>query len=383
MLTKCPECELPVSTNAITCPHCGNPLKRNSKNPTRGKSRIRLPNGFGQISFLKDRNLRNPYRCMVTVGKSSTGKPICKVLSYHPTYNDAYAALVEYNKNPYDLDKKMTVSEVYEKWTEQYFKNITESSTRTIVSAWSYCSSVYDMNIKELRCRHIKGCMESCNKLATRNRIKSMFNLMLDFALEYELVDRNYAREFKSESSENITEHIAFTDEELEILWKYLSIPIVNIILIQCYTGWRPQELCKLKRSDVNIIEMTMTGGMKTKAGINRLVPICSKISNPVQKIYEMSKMLNSEWFCCDLDGSELTYDKYNKRFHKTLSELGIEGHRPHDPRKTFITMAKNKGMDEYAIKKIVGHQISDITEAVYTERSIEWLKKEIKKLED
>ena len=37
-------------------------------------------------------------------------------------------------------------------------------------------------------------------------------------------------------------------------------------------------------------------------------------------------------------------------------------------------------GMDEYAIKYIVDHKISDITENVYTQREFNWLKKEIEK---
>lgn len=40
--------------------------------------------------------------------------------------------------------------------------------------------------------------------------------------------------------------------------------------------------------------------------------------------------------------------------------------------------MAKRKGVDEYAIKRIVGHAIADITERIYTERDIEWLRKQI-----
>ena len=72
---------------------------------------------------------------MVTVGKTSTGRPICKPLkpeSYFPTYNDAYAALVEYNKNPYDLKPDITVKELYEKWTAEYFKNATDNYIRTV-----------------------------------------------------------------------------------------------------------------------------------------------------------------------------------------------------------------------------------------------------------
>lgn len=55
--------------------------------------------------------------------------------------------------------------------------------------------------------------------------------------------------------------------------------------------------------------------------------------------------------------------------------------HKPHDGRKTFVTMAKKAKMDEYAIKYIVGHAINDITESVYTERQNEWLMEEIKKI--
>ena len=41
----------------------------------------------------------------------------------------------------------------------------------------------------------------------------------------------------------------------------------------------------------------------------------------------------------------------------------------------------KKYGVDEYAIKYMVGHKISDITEKVYTQREFEWLKDEIEKI--
>ena len=39
--------------------------------------------------------------------------------------------------------------------------------------------------------------------------------------------------------------------------------------------------------------------------------------------------------------------------------------------------------MNEFAIKRIVGHAIEDITENIYTERDIEWLKEEASKIDD
>ena len=142
MLVKCPECELQVSDKAPACPHCGYPMKPSVKRKPRAKNnkRRRLPNGFGQISEIKNRNLRNPFRAMVTVGKTQDGKPICKPLkpdSYFATYNDAYAALVEYNKNPYDLGAAITVKELYDKWSEEYFKTLkSDGSSRAVTSAW-------------------------------------------------------------------------------------------------------------------------------------------------------------------------------------------------------------------------------------------------------
>ena len=78
----------------------------------------------------------------------------------------------------------------------------------------------------------------------------------------------------------------------------------------------------------------------------------------------------------------KLTYDKYRHRFDKIVEQLKLnEQHRPHDPRNHFITIAKKYKVDEYAIKYMVGHEIQDITEKVYTKRDPEWLKSEIEKI--
>ena len=237
----CPECALNVSDKAIYCPHCGFPLKPEKlpkKMKGKNNKRRRLPNGFGQISEIKNRKLRNPFRAMITVGKTETGRSICKPLkpqSYFPTYNAAYEALIEYNNNPYDLDVAITVSELYEKWTSEYFKTLkSASSIRTITSAWSYCSSIYNMRAKDIRARHINGCMDDGvaiikgeKRLPSANmqsRIKSLFNLMLDYALEYEIVDRNYARTFNTSS--DVLKECEEKGYSLEELDKHVVIQI-------------------------------------------------------------------------------------------------------------------------------------------------------------
>ena len=213
--------------------------------------------------------------------------------------------------------------------------------------------------------------------------MKSVFNLMYDWALEREIVETNYARNFSvksiDKSDEKKKEKIPFSKEEIEILWENVGkIQFVDMVLIEIYSGWRPQELAILKHNDIDLENGWMKGGMKTEAGKDRLVPIHSKILPLIQKRYEK----NEEFLFYDENSrdSSMTYDKYRKRFLKVMERLNMN-HTPHEARHTFITLAKEYNVDEYAIKKIVGHAISDITEAIYTHRDKEWLKEEIEKI--
>lgn len=411
MLTKCPECDLQVSDKALSCPHCGYPFREEIKPRLKKnkKKRMRLPNGFGQISEIKGKNLRKPFRAMVTVAKSETGRPICKPLkpeSYFETYNDAYAALVEYNRNPYDLVPSITAKELFDKWMGEYKTQVAEASWKSLENAWMYCSEVYDIRAKDLRARHIKKCMEEGTAIIRGNKqgttssmqakIKSLFNLMLDYALEYEIVDKNYSRTFNISTDtikdirDRKKDHISFTEDEIEKLWEVaFDNKHAATILIQCYSGWRPQELSTIRLENVDFENWTFEGGMKTDAGKDRIVPIHTKIRPLVELKYKEAQELGSDFLFNSVekhskykDDIRLTYTRYFKGFTVLVEMLKLNpDHRPHDGRKHFVTMAKKYNMDEYAIKYIVGHNIQDLTERVYTDRELSWLSEEIEKI--
>lgn len=388
MLITCPECKLQVSDKAAFCPHCGYPF---SDVPLRRASRARkrLPNGFGQITKLTGKNLRNPYRAMVTVGKTPEGRPISKLLrpnAYFKTYNDAYAALVEYNKNPYDFTKDITVNELFEKWMAQY-----EAHPDRIVStksAWKYCHEIYNLTVRELRPRHIKYVLENGTvKMrgtikrptpSTQNILKDVFNMMLDMAIEYDLVERNVSRELKGSRIKTSGEqskkfpHKAFSDKEFEDMKRRSETGdlLAASVLIQCYTGFRPTELLNMKKSKVDLDNWSIREGMKTENGKDRIVPIHPAIRELIKRIYDIPSESDRLFFWYK------NYDKYRYEFQNMFPD-----HRPHDPRKHFATMAKKANVNEYAIKRIMGHRIEDITESVYTERDLSWLQMEISKI--
>lgn len=122
---------------------------------------------------------------------------------------------------------------------------------------------------------------------------------------------------------------------------------------------------------------------MKTDAGKNRLVPIHPLIRPLIENRMNEANTLKSEYLFNDTNeqqGTYMTYDKYRQRFEKVMIRLKMK-HRPHETRHTFITKAKACHVDEHILKLIVGHAERDITEKVYTHRTMEQLQEEIKKI--
>lgn len=396
-LLKCPECRHDVSDKALTCPNCGYPMNM----PSSTKPRIRngkptkLPNGYGTIYKMSGKRSK-PYRAMKTdkwiidpvTGKS---KQIRSTIGYYQSREDAMIALANYNENPYDIKAdSITFSEVYEKWSENYFPTLSNpSSVRTVTAAYAYCNGLYDMRMKDIKVSHLEGTILNAQVGdSTKSRIKSLFNMMYKYAVAHDIVEKDYASVMFANGSpikrSRTKEVMPFSQEEIFLLWNNLdNIAFADMILIGIYSGWRPQELAILKVADIDLEAGTMLGGLKTDAGKNRIVPIHPLIKPLIEKRMKEATVMQSEFLFNDANGQQgthMTYDKYRKRFEKVMKYLKLT-HSPHETRHTFITKAKACDVDEYILKLIVGHSIDDITEKVYTHRTIDQLRAEMEKI--
>ena len=342
---------------------------------------MKLPNGFGSVHKLSGKR-RNPFRVRVTRGWSDDGKQLYSTIGYYHTREEALTALANYNSNPYDLaTDSITFAEVYREWSEEHFTKIVPSAQGTWKCAYKYCSPLYNMRFKDIRVSHLEKTIRDADiGLNTKQRIKSLFNLMYKWALRHEICDKDYAQLCNSvEKAKPQIVRIPFTYDEINLLWDNIDFPFVDMILISLYSGWRPQELALIKTENIDLENMTIKGGLKTDAGKNRIVPIHSKIQDLIRSRYNP----NNEYLFYDTlqDNYPInTYERYYGRFQKVMSKLNLK-HMPHDTRHTFITEAKEKRMNEYILKLIVGHSIQDITEKVYTHRQIDELKQEIEKV--
>lgn len=372
----------------------------------------RRSNGEGSVVY--DKRRKKPYRARITIGwelDEGTGKSkqIIKDLGSFKTKGEASAALAQYLNNPYDItNKDVTFSQLYQIWFEDFIKEH-ESHRYRIKSAYKYCSAIYNKKFRELSILDMKNCIykgtaevtrgkyKGTQKLATpsvKESMKYIFNNMYSYAIEARIVDRNYAKEFAldkkvfKEKEENHKEKIPFSDEEMNKLWKSIDfVPFADMIVYACYSGWRPGELIELKIEDVDLKENVIRGGIKTTAGKNRLVPIHPLIKSIVEKYYNEAISVGSKYLFNDISkkkGIGLSYDQYLSRFNKVLALLKLKtDFTPHCTRHTFVSKAKSReaNMNEYILKLIVGHEIGDLTEHIYTHRELEDLKEEMLKI--
>ena len=108
---------------------------------------MRLPNGFGNVSKLSGKR-RNPWRARKTVGwvmdeATQKVKQTYVTIGYYPTRQLALQALSEYNANPYDLDaNKITFAEVYAKWSEKKFEEISASNLNGYKASYKLCEAI-------------------------------------------------------------------------------------------------------------------------------------------------------------------------------------------------------------------------------------------------
>lgn len=116
------------------------------------------------------------------------------------------------------------------------------------------------------------------------------------------------------------------------------------------YTGLRIGELLLIKCYDVDLDRKLITGGIKTDAGKDRIIPINHKIFNMVAKRAKSGH----EYLVTNFKDEKMLYDNYyREKFLPVMEQLGM-CHNPHDTRHTFATLMNNAEANPTSIKKLI-----------------------------
>ncbi len=322
---------------------------------------MRNENGFGSIVCLDKtgKKRRKPWAVRITTGWKG-GKQQRQYLGYYRTQAEALIALAEYHKNGVNLDvTKLTLGEVYEQWIKRKELTISKSALSTHKMAHDRFENMVNMPMKDIKKVHLQNWLDGINlKPASKGKIRSTMHQLFEYAVAYDIVQKNYAKDLE------ITEKIektgsVFTEEEIKILWENRDDQMVQYVLILIYTGLRIGELLAMTGDTIYLDKGYMVGGSKTEAGKDRVIPLHDKILPLVEQNIENNYLVYSK------RSGAFTYNGIRPRFEKLMVKLGMN-HKIHDTRKTAVSIMHSAGIPMETVRMIVGHSAKGVTEAVY-----------------
>ena len=339
---------------------------------------MRRSNSTGSVFKLKGKR-RKPWAVRVTAGWTDDGKQIFKYLSYHEKKTDAKNALDAYNVNPYDIDAaKITFAEIYERWSKTDFETISDGTRNSYRSAYKHCKPLYDRVFKELRKSHLQAVVDAIKAPSMQNVAKIIFLKSYKYALENDIVNKNYAQ-FVTVAKLESKDKVPFTREEIDILWANVDeVKYADLVLILLYTGMRIGELLNMEKSNIFLEERYMIGGSKTKAGKNRIIPLHKRIVPLIEKRMNES---DSKWLFINRIGAKLKYNSFTQYHWEPIIKLVGNDHTPHDTRHAFISEMSRLNVNQLVLKRIVGHSNASVTEH-YTHLDLAELLEAVDKLE-
>ena len=322
---------------------------------------MRNENGFGSIVCLdkSGKKRRKPWAVRITTGWKD-GRQVRKYLGYYRTQADALIALAEYHKEGVGLEvSKMTLGEVYDQWIKRKEQTISISALRTHHMSYARFGALKDMPIRDIKKIHLQKWMDGIDlKPRTKGQMKSTIHQIFEYAMSYDIVVKNYAKDLEiTEKAEKTGE--VFTEDEIKRLWDNKNDKIVQYVLILIYTGMRIGELLAMSNDTIYLDKGYMVGGSKTEAGKDRAIPIHDKIKPIIEQ------NLTNKYLTSNGRGNAYCYSGIQRAFTKLMAQLKMK-HKIHDTRKTAVSIMHSSGIPMETIRMIVGHSGKGVTEAVY-----------------
>ena len=337
---------------------------------------MRLPNGYGTVYKLSGKR-RRPYIVRKTTGWDDNSKQLYQTIGYYASRPEAIAALADYNRNPYDIKaSSITFAEVYEKWLERRINKLSNSSLNGYRAAYAISEPLHAIRFIDIQTEHMQNIIDNCGKgHGTLRKVRVLFNQLFDYAMEHNIINKNYTGYIEMPENESESKRRPFTAEEIQRLWDNVGrLDFIDTVLIMIYSGMRPGELVGIETANIHLDKRYLTGGIKTAAGKNRVIPINKKIHPFIKERIAAGH----EFMIVNNDNKQMSYfTYYDCKFKLIMEQLEMQ-HKPHDCRHTFATLMDNAGANKLSIKRIMGHAAKDITDKVYTHKDIAELIKAI-----
>nr|DAL99252.1 MAG TPA: Integrase [Caudoviricetes sp.] len=344
---------------------------------------IKRENGTGSVYKRKDLK-RRPWVAVAPaelIRDDDAGKVNAKqmIIGHYSTAQEAKDALDEYRRNP-TTKYNITLAELHGEWKEIAYRSISKQTKDNYDACWIKLEPLYAHKFREIRTAQMQAVIDLYGNMShsTLSKIKALLTQLYDYAMQNDIVNKNYAKFIILPKQEKSTKD-CFTDLELEKIKKAAGvIPFADVILMMCYTGFRVSEFLELTQFSYDTATNALKGGKKTDAGRGRVVPVHDAIQP-----YLMAWIAkNGKAIICTDTGDPYTADKFRRQcYYPALDAIGIRRLSPHATRHTFATRLSAAGARTEDIQALAGHEDYEVTANTYIHQDIKTLRAAIEKL--
>lgn len=354
------------------------------------KRRMRLPPGLGSVHLIGDeKQRRKPWRARVQSHveldvKTGTAKKKYITVGCFATEMEAIEALMNYRKNPFTLDaSSCTFEELFERWKEKKYPDLSFSGQTGYNSAYKNSQGLYKMKMRDIKAYHLDEVMQQqTGGYQVQNRLRSFWSQLFKYAMENDIIEKNYAEFVKLKDKPTETTRTAIPPEGRAKIWQAVQAgdQAAELAMIYIYTGMRPSELLEIEKKNVDLDARIMVGGLKTEAGKNRRIPIHRTILPFIERLMQGT----GDYLVprkAKRSNIRTIYQAFMlEQWQPLMQRLGMEEYTPHYCRHTCATMLREADVAEDLKKLILGHKSEDITDR-YTHHPDSMLLEAIDKL--
>ena len=261
----------------------------------------------------------------------------------------------------------ITLKELYDQWEPTHRRS--KSTMNCYHAGFRVFAPLWFVPMADLDIDDLQDCMDDADAgRRTLENAKAALSLVYRYGIPRDAVpkDRNLApfliiREPGSAKKEG------FSSAELELvrLAAQKGDYVAQLVLCQCYLGFRPTAFLALTVADYNEKERVFVGGSKTEAGIDRAVTVSPKI----QRYVDVFRVAADGGAIFGAGGRVMPLKKYRELFYALLKQLKIDNpvdengrHRltPHSCRHTFATLLKKAAGSDTDKLALIGHTSTD-----------------------
>lgn len=300
--------------------------------------------------------------------KGATKRPyvVYSVVGYYATYDEAVDALNQSRTS-------LTLQQVYDMWLPSHAKSVSTNTLNNYGSAFAHLVSIYNVEIQNITYLQLQSIIDdmlvSGLSYSSCKKVRTLISQLFSYSIINGWCTTNYAKFLNLGHNKPVRPHKPFTTQAINRLWR-LESPLHDIPLILLYTGMRASELINLKARDINRKQRTIKiTSAKTKSGI-RTIPIHDRIW-PI-----ITRRLDAVYVIKECR----TYSSLSREFDKAMKAINAK-HTTHDCRHTFATRLDNEGANYNAKRLLLGHASGNVTDGVYTHKSLGQLRKAIRLL--